>query len=69
MRAKGGYVAVYRMEELTLCRMILLQLGCCVHENERVLQTRLAGRVHWLGSQSEEAVSLGLDTSTLYNSI
>ena len=60
MRAKGGYVdVVYRMEELTLCHMILLQLGSRAGENEKVLQTRLAGRAHWLGSQSEVAASLG----------
>ena len=59
---KDGHVDVvyyYRMEELTFCRIFRLQLGKCAGENGRILQTQLAGRVRWLGSQSEVAVSLG----------
>ena len=50
---------VYRMEELTACRLFLLKLRRRGGENGRLLQTQLAGRAHWLGSQSEVAASLG----------
>ena len=70
VHVKGGYVdVVYKMEELTVCHIFLLQLGCRAGENGRVLQTQLADRAHWLGSHSEVTVSLGWDTLMLYNSI
>ena len=51
---------VYKMEELTVCRMFLLQLGSRAGENGiLLLQTQIADRAHWIGSRSEVAVSLG----------
>jgi hypothetical protein len=46
-------------KELTLCRILLLQLEGRAGENGKLQQTQLAGIARWLGSQSEEAVSLG----------
>ena len=48
-----------QMEELTVCRTTPLLLACRAGESGRVLQTQLAGRVHWLRPQSGVAVSLG----------
>ena len=50
---------VYRMEELTLCRLFQLLLGRRAGENGSILQTQLAGRAHWLRPQLEVRVSLG----------
>jgi hypothetical protein len=60
---------VYLMEELTVWRILLSQLVNRAGENGRILQTQLAGKAHWLVSQSEVAVSLGQDTLTLCNSL
>ena len=49
--------------------MFLLQPSSRAGENGTVLQIQLAGRAHWLESQSEVAVFLGWNTLSLYNSI